>query len=146
MEEIQDVAAPRRRKVYSGRSARMSELTRKTDTPGENALQNLLSSIRPRLSVKYNERIPIESDKMGSAIFPDAIVNDFLVLEAEGKGSGSSRNEKRDEELKKLGKRVIHLSNRILRDPDGKEVIYQFVVLAVELHSALLGKSGPRDE
>jgi len=145
MAEIQDIAAPRKSRAYSGRSARMSELTRRADTPSENELQNLISSIRPRVSAKYNERIPIESERTGSAYFPDAIIDDFLILEAEGKGSASADNEKRDEELRRLGKRVVHLSNRILHDPDGKEVIYQFVVLAVELHSAnILGKEGGR--
>jgi hypothetical protein len=116
----------------------MSELTHRADTPGENELQNLISSIRPRVSAKYNERIPIESERPGCAYFPDAIVDDFLILEAEGKGSASAHNEKRDEELRRLGKRIVHLSNRILHDPDGKEAIYQFVALVVELHSALL--------
>jgi hypothetical protein len=116
----------------------MSELTHRADTPGENELQNLISSIRPRVSAKYNERIPIESERAGSAYFPDAIIDDFLVLEAEGKGSASAGNERRDEELRRLGKRVIHLSNRILRDPDEKEAIYQFVALVVEQHSALV--------
>jgi len=60
-----------------------------------------------------------------------------IVMEAEGKGSASAGNEKRDEELRKLGKRIIHLSNRILSDSDGKEAIYQFIILVVELHSAL---------
>jgi hypothetical protein len=138
MERVQDIVAPKRRKAYSGRSARMSELTRKADTPAENGLQNLISSIRPRVSARFNERIPIESERAGSAYFPDAIIDDFLILEAEGKGSASADNERRDEELRKLGKRVIHLSNKILRDSDGKEVIYQFVVLVVELHSDLL--------
>ena len=137
-EELEDIAAHQKRKEYSGRSARMSELTRKADTTGENELQNLISSIRPRVSAKYNERIPVESERAGSAYFPDAIIDDFLILEAEGKGSASADNEKRDEELRKLGKRIIHLSNRILHDPDGKEVVYQFIILVVELHSALL--------
>lgn len=138
MEKSQDIAAPPKRKAYSGRSARMSELSKKADTPGENELQNLISSIRPYVSAKYNERIPVESERVGSAYFPDAIIDDFLILEAEGKGSASADNERRDEELRKLGKRLVHLSNRILHDPDGKEVIYQFVILVVELHSALL--------
>jgi very-short-patch-repair endonuclease len=138
MEELRDLAVPQKKKPYSGKSARMSEVTRRTDTPAENELQNLISSIRPRVSAKFNERIPIESERVGSAYFPDAIIDDFLILEAEGKGSASADNEKRDEELRKLGKRVIHISNRILHDPDGKEVIYQFIILVVELHSALL--------
>jgi hypothetical protein len=137
-DDLEDITAPRKRRAYSGKSARMSELTHKADTPAENELQDLISSIRPRLSAKYNERIPIESEKAGSAYFPDAIIADFLILEAEGEGSGSADNEKRDEELRKQGKRVIHLSNRILHNPDGKEVIYQFIILVVELHSALL--------
>ena len=135
MEELEDVAAPRKRRAYSGRSARMSELTRRADTPAENELQNLISSIRPRVSAKYNERIPIESERAGSAYFPDAIIDDFLILEAEGKGSSSADNPERDEELRKLGKRVVHLSNRILRDSDGREAIRQFVVVVLELHS-----------
>jgi hypothetical protein len=138
VEELEDIAAPQKRRAYSGSSARMSELTRKADTPGENELQNLISSIKPRVSPKYNERVPIGSERPGSAYFPDAIIDDFLILEAEGRGSASAGNEKRDEEIRKLGKRVVHLSNRILRDSDGKEAIYQFVVLVVELHSALL--------
>ena len=135
---LEDIAAPQKRRAYLGKSARMSELIHKADTPAENELQDLISSIRPRLSAKYNERIPIESERAGSAYFPDAIIDDFLVLEAEGEGSGSADNEKRDEELRKQGKCVIHLSNRILHNPDGKEVIYQFIILVVELHSALL--------
>jgi hypothetical protein len=137
-DELEDIAAPRKRRAYSGRSVLMSELTRKADTPGENELQDLISSIRPRVPAKYNERIPIESERAGSAYFPDAMVDDFLILEAEGKGSASADNEKRDEELRRLGKRIIHLSNRVLHDPDGKEAIYQFIILVVELHSALL--------
>jgi hypothetical protein len=137
-DNLTDLAAPPRRRTYSGKSARMSELTHRADTPAENQLQDLISSIRPRVSAKFNERIPFESERAGSAYFPDAMIDDFLILEAEGRGSASAGNEKRDEELRKLGKRVIHLSNRILRDSDGKEVIYQFVVLVVELHSALL--------
>jgi hypothetical protein len=73
MEKLQDIAAPEKTRAYSGRSARMSELTHRADTPGENELQNLISSIRPRVSAKYNERIPIESERAGSAYFPDAI-------------------------------------------------------------------------
>lgn len=119
----------------------MSELSRKADTPAEIELQNLISSIRPRVWAKYNERIPIETEREGSAYFPDAIIDDFLILEAEGKGSASAGNERRDEELRKLGKRVIHLPNRILHDPDGKEVIQQFVLLVIELHSAAQMKS-----
>lgn len=141
-DKLEDIAAPQNRRAYSGRSARMSELTHKADTPGENELQDLISSIRPRVSAKYNERIPIESERAGSAYFPDAIIDDFLILEAEGKGSASAGNEKRDEELRKLGKRVIHLSNRILHDPDGKEAVYQFVILVVELHSASVKEEG----
>ena len=137
MEKLEDIAVPQKRRAYSGRSARMSELSRKADTPSENELQDLTSSIRPRVSAKYNERIPIESERAGSAYFPDAIIDDFLILEAEGKGSASAGNEKRDEELRKLGKRIIHLSNGILHDPDGKEAVYQFIVLILELHSAL---------
>jgi hypothetical protein len=137
-DNLTDLAAPPRRRPYSGKSARMSELTHRADTPGENELQNLISAIRPRVSAKFNERIPIESERAGFAYFPDAIIDDFLILEAEGKGSASANNDKRDEELRRLGKRVIHLSNRILHNPDGKEVIYQFVILVVELHSALL--------
>jgi very-short-patch-repair endonuclease len=137
-DNLTDLAAPPRRRAYTGKSARMSELTRRADTPAENQLQNLISSIRPRVSAKFNERIPFESERADSAYIPDAMIDDFLILEAEGRGSASAGNEKRDEELRELGKRVIHLSNRILRDSDGKEVIYQFVVLVVELHSALL--------
>ena len=140
VDNLIDLAAPPRRRTYSGKSARMSELTHRADTPAENQLQDLISSIRPRVSAKFNERIPFESERAGSAYFPDAMIDDFLILEAEGKGSASRDNHKRDEELRRLGKWVIHISNRILHDPDGKEAIYQFVILVVELRSALLKK------
>ncbi|MGA2198750.1 MAG: hypothetical protein ABSG45_02310 [Nitrososphaerales archaeon] len=115
----------------------MSELARKTDTLAENELQNLISSIRPRVWARYNERIPIESDRPDGAYFPDAIIDDFLILEAEGDGSASADNEKRDEELRRQGKRIIHLSNRVIHDPSSKVAIVQFISLIIELHSAL---------
>lgn len=119
----------------------MSELTRKTDTGAENELQDLISSIRPCVAALYNERIQVEDGRdEEAAYFPDAIIDDFLILEAAGKGSASAQNEKRDEALRRQGKRVVHLTNRILCDPDGNEAIFQFIVLIVELHAALKEK------
>ena len=130
-------ASPHEAIAYSRKSARMSELARKTDTLAENELQNLISSIRPRVWARYNERIPIESERPDAAYFPDAIIDDFLILEAEGDGSASADNEKRDEELRRQGKRIIHLSNRVIHDPSSKVAIVQFISLIIELHSAL---------
>jgi hypothetical protein len=86
-------------------SATMSELTHKADTAAENELQNLISSIRPLVSAKFNERFPIERRRRsGFAYLADAIIDDFLILEAEGKDSASADNEKRDEALRTQGK------------------------------------------
>src|SRR5438876_9704779 len=115
MEKVPElVTVPKRkRRAYSGKSARLSELAHKIETPAENELHNLICSIRQRVWAKYNERIAVESEKPDAAYFPDAVIDDFLIVEAEGEGSASADNEKRDEKLRKQGKRIIHLPNRI---------------------------------
>lgn len=134
MTQDQDEYTPIPRKhKYVGSSRRLSESTRRADTPAENELQNLLSSIRG-VTVDYNRRIPVEGPKGDEALFADALIDGWLALEVEDpKGSASYENAERDAKLIQLGKRVVHLANRRIKDPDYRVLIAQLVVLCHEL-------------
>lgn len=117
---------------YTGNSKRMGESTTRSDTPAENSLQTLLAPFSVELDAHFGQDndIPVDEDK---SYHPDVLIGKWLILEAEGEGSASADNPKREEALTKLGYRLIHIPNRVVKDADMKRVLLQFVELCAEL-------------
>lgn len=135
-ERVDTTGAVKKQPYARGFSNTMSQVTRKADTPSENELQRLIASTH--VPAQYNPPIEIEGELRANggakAYRPDALLDGWLILEAEGAGSGSAENPKREAYLQGKGYRILHLPNRFIHQYPG--VLAQVITLLHELRSS----------